>query len=514
MIRIIREFSVSWVSKALLVLLIGSFGIWGITDFLRPKFRSDVVATVGKETITRVLFYQSLRNEMSRIRAQMGDEIDKNPELLMVLSSQVLTNLIQESLLRQELKNLNLFISDETLKDIVHSEDAFRDENGQFSKKKFDVLLAHQGLSESYYLSMIKKDLQKRFLLKAVIQGVKMPENMLNPLVEQLKETRALSVAILPIGIFPIVETPSEEELRSFYNAHNELFMLPEVRDLSVVILDSKTYEDQLKNAEPSLQKEERTEKALAQLYEAGKEIQDDLASGSTLMEISNSMNLPFATIQKVTITGKGEDGASKIGPKAGLFTEDMLKQAFELGEGNESDLIELGKGRFYIVVADRVDPQAIPPFERVKDKVIEKYKDVLRMKLALKKAKELMEKLQKGHQSLQKIAQANNLSFQDFPSVSFLSPPINLSEDFLIKLFSQPVGGAAMSVSPHEIKIGQVKKISPNTFKDSKKIEENVKRIKNEFVEDFINQFMSVLQEEFPVEVNRKVLEEMVQEN
>ncbi|MBS0185244.1 MAG: SurA N-terminal domain-containing protein [Proteobacteria bacterium] len=513
MIRIIREFSVSWVSKALLILLIGSFGIWGITDFLRPKFRSDVVATVGKETITRVLFYQSLRNEMSRIRSQMGDEIDKNPKLLMMISSQVLTNLIQESLLRQELKNLNLFISDETLKDIVHSEDAFRDENGQFSKKKFDVLLAHQGVSESYYLSMIKKDLQKRFLIKAVIQGVKMPENMLTPFVEQLKETRSLSVAVLPISIFPIVEVPSEEELRSFYDANNELFMLPEVRDLSVVIIDAKTYEDQLKSTEPSLQKEERAEKALGMVYQAGKEIQDAFASGSTLMEISNSMNLPFATIQKVTITGQGEDGVSKIGPKAGLFTEDMLKQAFELGEGNESDLIELGKGRFYIVVVDRIDPQAIPPFERVKDKVIEKYKDVLRMKLALKKAKELMEKLQKG-QSLQKIAQENNLSYQDFPNVSFLSPPKNLSEDFLIKLFSQPVGGAAMSMTPQEIKIGQVKKISPNTFKDSKKIEENIKRIQDEFVEDFINQFMSVLQEEFPVEVNASVFEEMIQEN
>ncbi|HQS84196.1 MAG: hypothetical protein B7Y25_04680 [Alphaproteobacteria bacterium 16-39-46] len=513
MIQIIREFSVSWVSKALLVLLIGSFGIWGITDFLRPKFRSDVVATVGKETITRVLFYQSLRNEMSRIRAQMGDEIDKNPELLPMVSSQVLTNLIQESLLRQELKNLNLFVSDETLKEIVQSEDSFRDENGQFSKKKFDSLLAHQGISESHYLSMIKKDLQKRFLIKAVIQGVKMPENILNPLVEQLKETRSLSVATLVASVFPIVETPSDEELSAFYAEHDQLFILPEVRDLSVVLLDPKTYEAQIKNAEPSLQKEERSQKVLGQIYQAGKEIQDALASGSTLIEIANAMNLPFATIQKVTVTGQGEDGSSKIGPKVGLFTEDMVSQAFELGEGNESDLTELGDGRFYIVVVDRIDPQAVPSFETVKDKVLEKYKDMLRMKVALKKAKSFMDRVQKG-ESLQKIAQENKLAFQDLPTVSLLSPPKNLSEDFLIKLFSQPIKGVAMTVTPQGVEIGQVKKITPNAFKDSKKIQENVKRLQDEFIEDFINQFMSFLEEEFPVEVNTKVLKEMIQEN
>lgn len=510
MIQVIREFSVSWVAKALLILLISSFGIWGVTDFLRPKFRSDVVATVGKETITRVYFYQSFRNEMGRLRSQMGDEFDKNPHLSSILASQVLMNLIQESLLRQELKSLNLLISNETLREIIQSEDAFRDESGHFSKKKFDTLLTHQGFSEAYYLERIKQDLQKRYLIKAIVRGIKMPDLLLKPLIEQLKETRSFDVVTILADLFPIVEVPSEDVLKEFYEANDQMFALPEVRDLSIVILDPKTY--QAKISSQKNDKEEIAHQALANVYEIGKEIQDALASGAALEEVSKNMNIPFATLQKVTSFGTNVEGVTKVNSQ-GPFTESVIKQAFELGEGNESDLSELGDGRFYIVVVDRIEPQSIPPFEVVQEKVEMRYKEALRMKLALKKAKSLKEKIEKG-EPFQKIAQENNLSIQHVNNASLLAPLKDFSEEFLMNLFSEPLGGVALAVTPKGVQLVKVQKISANSFKDDQKVQDHVRRIKEEFVEDFLAQFMASLEEQFPVEVNTRTLKEMLQEN
>lgn len=512
MLQIIRKFSISWVAKGLLILLIGSFGIWGITDFLGPKFRSDAVATVGKETISRTLFYQTFRSEMGRLRGKIGEDIDRNPDMMSALASQVLWNLIQESLLRQELNNINIVISDVSLKKIIQSEEMFFGDDGRFSKEKFDMMLVNQRMSEAYYINMLKQNLRKKLLIQAVANGLKIPETIAYPLLAQLKETRSIVVVNVLSNVFPVTKEPTSSELLDFYAANEQLFVVPESRDLSMVILDPKTYEKQIKNKGGSgIGEEEIHTQAIGLVYEKSKEIQDSLASGMTLPEIAKTMNLPFTTLQGVLLSGQNVDGKLIVGGKS-VFTLDMVKRAYELGEGNESDLVELGDGRFYILLVDKTDPQRSPSFEEVEDKVLAAYKDTVRHKLALQKAKELVKDV-RGGKSLETVARENNLSVQKLKNVSLSSPPKDLSSVLLVEIFSLSLKGVAMFPTKEGAQIGQVQKIvegSPN--KTDKKFLKNKEALNQEFVEDLLSQFMRSLELDFPVSINTKSFQEMLQ--
>ena len=512
MLQIIRKFSLSWAAKILLILLIGSFGIWGITDFLGPKFRSDAVATIGKETISRAQFYQAFRNEVGYLRGKTGDDIDKNPEIMSAVASQVLWNLIQESLLRQELNSLKIVISDESLKQIIQSEEVFYGDDGKFSKAKFDLMLDNQRMSEAYYLNMLKQSLRKKLLIQAVAKGLKIPETVIGPLLEQLTETRSIVVLNILSRVFPVIKSPTQSELLDFYTTNEQLFVIPESRDLSVVILDPKIYQEQAKNKlNANVGAEEVRAQAIGIVYEKSKEIQDSLASGVTLAEVAKTMNLPFTTLQGVSMTGYNAEGKLIVGGKS-VFTLDMVKRAYELGEGNESDLMELGDGRFYILLVDKTDPQRSPPFEDVQDKVLAAYKDRIRHKLALQKAKDLMKEVNAG-KFLEAVARENNLSVQTLKKVSLSNPPKDLSPVLLVELFSVNVKGAAMSPTAEGAQIGQVKKIvSQPLNKTDKNFLKNKKALNEQFVEDILSQFITSLEKDFPVTINTKSLQELLQ--
>ena len=69
-----RETLLGWGAKILLALLILSFGVWGIGDYVAPQQENVAIATVGESKITSAEFKNEVQFQVNRLQRVLGGD--------------------------------------------------------------------------------------------------------------------------------------------------------------------------------------------------------------------------------------------------------------------------------------------------------------------------------------------------------------------------------------------------------------------------------------------------------
>src|SRR3546814_17822467 len=72
MLQQMRSGAASWIAKGLMVLLVLSFGAWGVADYIRNFNTGGDVAKVGDQSITQAEFSESWRPEVASMQRRLG----------------------------------------------------------------------------------------------------------------------------------------------------------------------------------------------------------------------------------------------------------------------------------------------------------------------------------------------------------------------------------------------------------------------------------------------------------
>ena len=116
MLEMFRNAGKSWVAKVLLVLLAGSFGVWGIQDIF-GGFNATALATVGNQEISSQQYSNAYRQAMQRLAQQTGRNLSAEEARSMGVDRSILTTLIQSAAIDAQAANLNLSISSKLIAD-------------------------------------------------------------------------------------------------------------------------------------------------------------------------------------------------------------------------------------------------------------------------------------------------------------------------------------------------------------------------------------------------------------
>ena len=109
-----------------------------------------------------------------------------------------------------------------------------------------------------------------------------------------------------------------------------------------------------------------RGDLAGAKISDISKVYEDAHEAGATLTEAAAKAGVPIAVYAPVTADGRGQDGK----PVAGISPQ-ILKAAYELAQGGESDIQEAGEGEYFAVRVDRIVPPAMPPMALVRPQLV-----------------------------------------------------------------------------------------------------------------------------------------------
>lgn len=354
--------------KGFLVLLAGSFAIFGIGDFMGgSSLTPGVILKVGDAEVRTDLFQRRFQREMDQFRQAMGGrQIDDS-----VVKKSVLSNLMQTftqaAVVDAAARDMGLVISPEQMREDTINNDAFK-ENGRFTQMQFQRVLMDSGLTENAYLQITASDLRNKLLLDPVAFNAGAPNTMVGSLFTYRNETRSAETLLIPTEAIELQKTPTDDELKAVYDKNIAAYTAPEYRKVSALILSAgelvkpESIDDAAvqKYYDENLQRYRAPEtRHLSQLVFDSKEKADAAralaAPGDTLETLATKAKVP-APIDL------GELNASSPLAKqlAGAFTA----QAKEITQPIQSPL------GWHLVEVKAITPESTKTFDMVKEEV------------------------------------------------------------------------------------------------------------------------------------------------
>ena len=212
----------------------------------------------------------------------------------------------------------------------------------------------------------------------------------------------------------------------------------------------------------PQLEAQAKTDAAGKQVYAQVQKYEDAHSGGANLIDSAKAAGGAVASVGPVSADGSVMGGA----PPAGL-TPRLLREAFKLRQGGETDLISESSGEYFAVRADKVLPPATPSLDQIKPMLLQHYMYEQAQKALQAKGDALMAQIRKG-QSLDaaaagigaKVGHATGLTRAALSQNQALSP------DMAAKLFAAKTGEVFSSFSgsngPLRLMVAQVSGSGP----------------------------------------------------
>ncbi len=241
MLALLRRFLNTWAARVFFIVLLASFGLWGISGTIRDLTHDTALATVGDTKIEPGAFQDAFRQQLSQVSKMLGGKVDPTPQVRQAVAGQVLDRLITQAAVSGETKRLGIMVPDAAVKQAVFDMPAFKGRGGSFDKDLFNQVMRQNNLTENRFLDLMRTDLAQRQLLEAVEAGVAPPDVLTRAIFAFQRESRTAAYVEFAFAAAPAPPAPDTATLQRFYENNPGLYSAPEFRRVKVVVLSPDT---------------------------------------------------------------------------------------------------------------------------------------------------------------------------------------------------------------------------------------------------------------------------------
>lgn len=371
MLDTLRNYSRSWVAKLLLLLLVASFAIWGVSaSLVGPS--SNAVVTVGDQEVSQDEFRLAYQRQLSALSRQFGTQLTTEQARAFGVDRQAFAQLSAGSALDQLSQDMRLGLSEDRLANLIAEDPAFRGNDGRFDRTLFSTRLRNAGLREEAYIQERSKVAVRSQIVDAVSDGFQAPKVLVDALKQYRNETRDVDYLLLSFANIDPVKAPAEDVLATWFDAAKSRYRAPELRRFAYVTLQPSDVADPTAVTEEQVRAEYERRKDSYKTPET--RTIEQLAFPSKEMAVAalaqmKERQLDFSAL----VTDQGKTLADVM---LGDFTKDQLPDqkiaaaAFALGpEGGVTPVVEGNFGPVVLRVTN-VRPETVKSFDDVKDEI------------------------------------------------------------------------------------------------------------------------------------------------
>ncbi|WP_421868915.1 SurA N-terminal domain-containing protein [Pararhizobium sp.] len=409
MLEFLRRGAQTWVVKGLLVLLVLSFGVWGVSTSLVTG-TTDAVVTVGDVKVSPSDFRLAYERQLAQLSRQFGTRLTRDQAKAFGVEAQVYSQLVAGATLDQLSENMNLGLSQDRLASLISEDPAFKGVNGQFDRATFSSVLRNAGLREQDYINNRSQVAVRSQIVEALSDGYVPPKVLGDALRQYRNQTRTIDYLLLSNANVDPVKAPSDEVLQPWFETRKAEYRAPEFRKISYVKLEPTDIADPASVTEDELRAD----------YEKRK---NSFSSAET------------RTVEQLSFPSRAEADAAAVKLSTGTSFDDLVKASGKtsndvlLGDFTRDRMpdAKLGDAAFAVVADGQTSPVIDGAFgpiilrvTNIKPQTVRSYDDVkeeLRTELALSNAaNEIMgihDKFEDARNSgapMQEAAQQTNL--------------------------------------------------------------------------------------------------------
>ncbi|RUZ72187.1 peptidylprolyl isomerase [Mesorhizobium sp. M7A.F.Ca.US.006.01.1.1] len=371
MLGILRSAAGTWVAKGLLVLLVLSFLVWGVSGRLMGGLAGhDSVITAGGTKVSINEYRLAYDRQLAVMSQQFGQRLSHEQAKALGVDNQVLAQLVSGAVLDEQARKLGLGLSKDRLAELTREDPAFKGPGGQFDRRTFEYMLQQIGMRPEDYLKNRAQVAVRQQIVEAVSDGLKAPDTFLKAVALYRGEDRTIDYLTLPKALVEPIAAPSDSVLSAYFEANKKTYAAPEYRKFSYVrlepadimdptaVTDQQVSDDYNKNKARYTTPELRTiEQLVFKTPDAAKAALDSLKAGATFDKL-------------VTAEGKtpadtllGTLAKDKIADKA------VADAAFALNANEVSQVVQGAFGPVLLRVTE-IKPEVVKPLAEVSDQI------------------------------------------------------------------------------------------------------------------------------------------------
>lgn len=370
MLDTLRSAAGTWVAKLLLLLLVVSFAIWGISGQLIHGVGSGNVLTVGGTSVSAKDYRLAYDRQLNIWGQQLGQRLTREQATSFGVDQQVLSQLIAGAVLDEQARKLGLGLSKDRLASLTREDPAFAGPGGKFDRQRFDYVLREVGMTPDDYLRNRQDVAVREQIVEAISDGLKAPEAFLKAAALYSGEDRTVDYVVLPKSLVEPIEDPSDTTLSTWFEGRKANYAAPEYRKISYVKLEPEDIADTSAITEDQVAKDYEANKAryttperrtIEQIVfkseEAASKARAAIGSGSSFDDIAKAEGKTPADTQLGTLSKDRIPDAA------------VAQAAFALQANQVSDVI---KGAFgpAIVRVTAIEPEVVKPLDQVKEEI------------------------------------------------------------------------------------------------------------------------------------------------
>ncbi|MYE02411.1 MAG: hypothetical protein F4Y03_14285 [Alphaproteobacteria bacterium] len=271
-----------------------------------------------------------------------------------------------------------------------------------------------------------------------------------------------------------------------------------------VLAVDQSTEESTIpfEDVREGLHREVAREIAIERLADLANDLDDQLGGGATFEDAARALDLSLLTLESVDASGRNRAGEQPDGLPA---EPNFLRTAFSTPAGEDSLLVELGDGGYFVLRVESETPPAVRPYEEAKPLVLEAWRAERLDEGAKARADALADRLREGR-TPESVAEGRAVERTGPFTRTEAKPEIGLSRAVVQAVFTARRDEVVVARAADGYAVAVVEGIEPPSHSEEE-IETIREQLSAEMVEDVRQQFHAALEDRFGVAINRDLL-------
>lgn len=370
MLDSLRKAAGTWVAKLLLLLLVVSFAIWGISGQLLTGTGSSSVVTAGGTKVSLLDYRLAYDRQLQMISQQLGQRITREQAAMFGIDQQVLTQLTAGAVLDEQARLIGLGVSRDKIAQLTAEDPAFRGAGGQFDRRQFEFVLNQVGMRPEDYFRNREQVAVRQQIVEAVSDGLKAPDTFLRAVSLYQGENRTIEYVTLQKSIIGTVAAPADDVLAKWFEDNKTRYAAPEYRKIAYVKLEPEDIADAASISDEDVAKDYEANKkryttpetrTIEQLVFSDKAAADAAAEsirgGSSFDSVVTAQGKTMADIQLGTFE------KDKVADAA------VADAAFKLSLNEVSPVVDGAFGPVLLRVTD-IKPEVVKPLSEVGEQI------------------------------------------------------------------------------------------------------------------------------------------------
>jgi len=381
MLGTFRDKILSWGAKILFALLIVSFMLWGVGDYIGPATQADEVAAVGSVKISGYDLQDQVQTSTRRLSAALGQPITNEQARAFGIVDQTLETMVQRALFQESANQLGLLVKPEMAAREIRDDARFKSATGQFNRNIFDQAVSQMGLNEALFLQRYQRDILRGQMLSVLNMSNKAPRTLTETLYRYRNEKRIAEMIRIDHSSMVNLPTATQAQLKTFHKENARQFTAPEYRTVTMVRMKPETVAETIDVTEEKIKEEyenrinefsqperRKLQQILVSDEAKAKAIASRLATGEDFTKIAlEEASLKPADLELGTLS------------KQELPLPELADAAFQVAAGATSQPVKTALG-YHIVKVLEVTPSSRKTLVEVRKQI----KDEIALSLAI----------------------------------------------------------------------------------------------------------------------------------